>query len=103
MIVDQQRVELPGTESGLADRYQPYFECPIIIGVEHARVLFRAELLDVTWQAADPTLLRIVLGRAEAMLKSQGRSDTLVDYVTAAIAAQGFFEANCDSVHASVW
>lgn len=92
------RIELPGTDSCLADRYQAYFECPVTLGVEHARVIFEAELLDSPWQAADPTLLRIVLGRAEAMLKTQGRSDTLVDYVTAAIAAQGFSEANCDSV-----
>ena len=96
------RVELPGTESGLADHYQTYFECPVILGVEHARVSFRAELLDFPWQAADPTLLRIVLGRAEMMLKTQGRSDTLVDYATAAIAAQGLFEANCDNVARSL-
>ncbi|WP_276574201.1 AraC family transcriptional regulator [Pseudomonas sputi] len=96
------RIELPGTDACLADRYQVYFECPVILGVEHARVVFGAELLDSLWQAADPTLLRIVLGRAETMLKTQGRSDTLVDYVTAAIAAQGFSEANCDSVASSL-
>ncbi|VVP12731.1 hypothetical protein PS900_03430 [Pseudomonas fluorescens] len=96
------RIELPGTAPYLAERYRPYFECPVALGVEHARIVFDAELLDSPWQAADPTLLRIVLGRAEAMLKTQGRSDTLVDYVTAAIAAQGFSEANCDSVARSL-
>ena len=96
------RIELPGTDACLADRYQVYFGCPVILGVEHARVVFDDELLDLPWQAADPTLLRIVLGRAETMLKTQGRSDTLVDYVTAAIAAQGFSEANCDSVASSL-
>jgi len=96
------RIELPGTDSNLAARYQAYLECPVALGVEQARVVFDAELLDLPWQAADPTLLRIVLARAEVLLKTQGRSDTLVDYVAAAIAAQGFSEANCDSVARSL-
>ncbi|WP_237881114.1 AraC family transcriptional regulator [Pseudomonas sp. PGPR40] len=95
-------VELPGTESHLTDHYETYFECRVILGGEHSRILFDAETLDSPWQAADPTLLRILLGRAEALLTTQGRSDTLVDYVAAAIAAQGFSEANCDSVARSL-
>ncbi|UCP11623.1 AraC family transcriptional regulator [Pseudomonas sp. MM213] len=96
------RIELPGTDACLADRYQVYFDSPVILGVEHARAVFGAEQLDSPWQAADPTLLRILLGRAEAMIKTQGRSDTLLDYVSAAIAAQGFSQANCDSVARSL-
>ena len=96
------RVELPGTDASLADCYRVYFDSPVILGAEHARVIFGAEQLDSPWQAADPTLHRILLGRAEAMIKTQGRSDTLLDYVSAAIASQGFAQASCDSVACSL-
>lgn len=96
------RVDLPGTDSRIADRYEAYFDCRVILGGEQACILFDAETLDAPWQAADPILLRIVLGRAEAMLKMQGRSDTLIDHVSAAIVSQGFAEANCDSVARSL-
>ncbi|NWN46658.1 AraC family transcriptional regulator ligand-binding domain-containing protein [Pseudomonas sp. MAFF 301514] len=47
------RVELPGTDLRLADCYQAYLECPVTLGVEHARVVLDTELLDSTWHAAD--------------------------------------------------
>lgn len=95
-------VELPGTDSSLAEKYEAYFNCRVILGGKQGRVLFDAEMLDVPWEAADPALLRILLGRAEALLKTQGRSETLVDYVAAAIVAQGFTSANCDTVARSL-
>ncbi|MBV6659744.1 AraC family transcriptional regulator [Pseudomonas yamanorum] len=95
-------VELPGTDLSLVEPYEACFECPVVLGAKTARIHFDAHMLDAPWPAADPILLRIVLGRAEAMLKMQDRSDTLVDYVAAAIVAQGVAAATCDSVARSL-
>jgi AraC-like DNA-binding protein len=92
------RVELPGTDERLVQRYETLFGCPVTLRASQPCVLFDAATLDQPWHAADPALLRMLLGRAEAALQSQGRADALIDHVSAAIAAQGYASVSCDSV-----
>lgn len=92
------RVELPGTDTRLVDRYEAHFGCPVALGVSQPSVLFEAATLDARWHAADPALLRLLSSRAETMVQAQGRSDALIDHVLAAVAAQGYAAVTCASV-----
>jgi len=96
------QVDLPGTDRRLVAHYEACFECPVRLGRTEPRVHFDAATLDAPWHAADPALLRLVLGRAETLLQAQGRSDVLIDHVTAAVAAQGYAASSCARVARSL-
>lgn len=100
-VPDGQRpsqVALPGTDPALAAAYAQQLDCPVRLGGPDIFMQFDDSVLDAPWPAADPSLLRLLLGRADAMRQAQGRSDALVDQVVAAVATEGYAQARCESV-----
>jgi AraC-like DNA-binding protein len=100
-VPDGQRpsqVALPGTDPALAAAYEEQLDCPVRLGSPDIYMQFDDNVLDAPWPAADPSLLRLLLGRADAMRQAQGRSDVLVEQVIAAVAAEGYADARCESV-----
>ena len=104
-VPDGQRpsqVALPGTDPGQRAAYERCLECPVTLGAAETFIEFEDAALDARWHAADPSLLRLLLGRADAQLQAQGRSDALIDEVTAAVAGEGFGRARCETVARSL-
>jgi AraC-like DNA-binding protein len=100
-VPDGQRpsqVGLPGTDTALVAAYEEQLDCPVRLGGPDIFMQFDEGVLDAPWPAADPSLLRLLLGRADAMRQAQGRSDVLVEQVIAAVAAEGYADARCESV-----
>ena len=100
-VPDGQRpslLALPGTDPALAAVYEEQLDCPVRLGSPDIFMQFDDVVLDAPWPAADPSLLRLLLGRADAMRQAQGRSDVLVEQVIAAVAAEGYADARCESV-----
>lgn len=95
-------VGLPGTDTTLQAVYTQRLECPVVLGGADIFMQFDDAVLDAPWPAADPSLLRLLLGRADAMRQAQGRTDALVDQVTAAVAAEGYAQARCETVARSL-
>ena len=95
-------VALPGTDTSLQAAYAQHLECPVVLGGPDIAMQFDDDMLDTPWPAADPSLLRLLLGRADAMRQAQGRTDTLVDQVIAAVAAEGYAQARCETVARSL-
>lgn len=96
------KVALPGRLPSLHEAYERWLECPVALGAAETFIEFDESALDARWHAADPSLLRLLLGRADAQLQTQGRSDALIDQVTAAVAGEGFGRARCDTVARSL-
>ncbi|MBI3367464.1 MAG: AraC family transcriptional regulator ligand-binding domain-containing protein [Burkholderiales bacterium] len=104
-VPDGQRpsaVGLPGTDATLRTVYAQRLECPVVLGGPDIFMQFDDAVLDAPWPAADPGLLRLLLGRADAMRQAQGRTDALVDQVNAAVAAEGYAQARCETVARSL-
>jgi len=104
-VPDGQRptaVALPGTHPAQRAAYEQCLECPVRLGAAEIFIEFDEAALDARWHAADPSLLRLLMGRADAQLQAQGRSDALVDQVLAAVANEGYADARCDSVARSL-
>jgi len=100
-VPDGQRpsqVALPGTDPTQQSVYAQQLDCPVALGGPDIFMQFDDGVLDAPWPAADPSLLRLLLGRADALRQAQGRSDVLVDQVVAAVAAEGYAHARCESV-----
>jgi len=100
-VPDGQRpsqVGLPGTDLALVAAYEEQLDCPVWLGGPDIFMQFDDDVLDARWPAADPSLLRLLLGRADAMRQAQGRSDVLVEQVIAAVAAEGYADVRCESV-----
>jgi len=95
-------VGLPGTDNALQTVYAQHLECPVVLGGNDIYMQFDDAVLDTPWPAADPSLLRLLLGRADAMRQAQGRTDVLVDQVIAAVAAEGYAQARCETVARSL-
>lgn len=96
------KVALPGTNSGQRAAYENCLECPVTLGAPETFIQFDDAALDARWHAADPSLLRLLLGRADDQLQAQGRSDALVDQVLAAVADEGYAQARCETVARSL-
>lgn len=92
------RVALPGTDASQRAAYERVLECPVLLGTAEIYMQFDDAVLDASWPAADPGLLRLLLGRADTLRQAQGRSDTLVDQVIAAVTAEGYAQARCETV-----
>lgn len=104
-VPDRQRpsvVSLPGTDPSQRTAYEACLECPVTLGAEEIFIQFDDASLEARWHAADPSLLRLLLGRADAQLQAQGRSDALVDQVLAAVASEGYGQARCETVARSL-
>lgn len=104
-VPDGQRpvaVGLPGTDAALQSAYAQHLDCPVVLGGPDIFMQFDDAVLDAPWQAADPSLLRLLLGRADAMRQAQGHSEALVDQVIAAVASEGFTRARCETVAQSL-
>jgi len=104
-VPDRQRpvqVALPGTDSAQLAAYERVLECPVVLGGTEIYMQFDDGALDAPWSAADPSLLRLLLGRADAQRNAQGQTDALVDQVMAAVSAEGFAQARCASVARSL-
>jgi len=95
-------VALPGTDPAQLTAYEHWLECPVTLGTPEIFMQFDAAVLDAPWPAADPSLLRLLLGRADAQRQAQGRSGALVDQVLAAVAAKGYAQARCETVARSL-
>ena len=95
-------VALPGTDPAQSAAYEQWLECPVALEAPQIFMEFDTAALDAPWPAADPSLLRLLLGRADAQRQAQGRSDALVDQVRAAVAAEGYAQARCESVARSL-
>lgn len=95
-------IRLPGTDPAIRPDYERLLECPVELGGSEIFMQFDDAALDEAWTAADPTLLRLVLGRADAMRQAQGRQDLLVDQVQAAVVAEGYARTRCASVARSL-
>lgn len=95
-------VGLPGTDPTQQAAYERYLECPATLGGYEIFMQFDHKVLDAPWPAADPSLLRLLLGRADALRQAQGRTDALVDQVLHAVAIEGYAKARCDSVARSL-
>lgn len=93
---------LPGTDLARRPDYERLLECPVELGGSEVFMQFDDAALDEAWTAADPSLLRLVLGRADAMRQAQGRQDLLVDQVQAGVVAEGYALARCASVARSL-
>jgi AraC-like DNA-binding protein len=92
------RVLLPGTPGGALADYEREFGCPVTLGAAEPGAQFSVDALDAPWTAADPALRRLAIVRADTMLQAQGRSDALVDHVTAAVSAVGYERASCAAI-----
>jgi AraC-like DNA-binding protein len=92
------RVELPGTDRSQRAAYERCLECPVVLGGPDIFMQFDDDVLTTPWPAADPSLLRLLLGRADSLRQAQGQTDALVDQVIAAVAAEGYARARCESV-----
>lgn len=104
-VPDAQRpsaVSLPGTGAAQRPAYEQCLECSVTLGSADIFMQFDDAVLDAPWPAADPSLLRLLLGRADALRQAQGRSDALVDQVVAAVAGEGYAQARCDTVARSL-
>jgi AraC-like DNA-binding protein len=104
-VPDGQRpslVGLPGTDGTQRAAYEHHLECPVVLGGREIFMQFDDGVLDAPWPAADPSLLRLLLGRADAMRQAQGRTDALVDQVLSAVAGDGYARARCESVARSL-
>jgi AraC-like DNA-binding protein len=95
-------VALPGTDAARRADYERCLECRVLLGARESFIQFDDAALDAPWPAADPSLLRLLLGRADALRQAQGRSDELVDQVLAAVASGGYAQARCDTVARSL-
>jgi AraC-like DNA-binding protein len=95
-------VGLPGTDAALRDAYAQRLQCPVELGGPDIYMQFDDAALDAPWPAADPSLLRLLLGRADAMRQAQGRMDELVDQVQHAVASEGYARARCETVARSL-
>lgn len=104
-VPDNQRpvlVGLPGTSPALQAAYSQHLGCPVVLGGLRIFMQFDDAVLDAAWPAADPSLLRLLLGRADAMRQAQGQTDALVEQVLAAAAAEGYAQARCEAVAMSL-
>jgi AraC-like DNA-binding protein len=95
-------VALPGTDPARLADYEQWLECRVQLGARESFIRFDDAALDAPWPAADPSLLRLLLGRADALRQAQGRSDELVDQVLAAVSSEGYAEARCETVARSL-
>ena len=95
-------VALPGTDSTRLAAYEQCLECRVVLGTPEIFMQFDDAVLDAPWPAADPSLLRLLLGRADTLRQAQGRSNALVDQVLAAVAAEGYAHARCETVARSL-
>jgi AraC-like DNA-binding protein len=95
-------VGLPGTDAAQLAAYEQCLDCPVVLGGAEIFMQFDDAALDAPWPAADPVLLRLLLGRADAQRLAQGRSDALVEQVLAAIAAEGYAQTRCETVARSL-
>jgi AraC-like DNA-binding protein len=94
-------VGLPGADPRLRADYEGVLGCRVTLC--RAPAVFVADAhLDAPIPGADPTLARIARERAEAMLRTVDRSETLVDRVQAKIVDLGFEAARCDTVAAAL-
>lgn len=91
-------VALPGTGTAQLQAYEQCLECPVALGSPEIFMQFDDLVLDAPWPAADLSLLRLLLGRADALRQAQGRSDALVDQVVAAVVSEGYMQTRCDTV-----
>jgi AraC-like DNA-binding protein len=96
------RVGLPGTAPALQAAYEQCLACPVVLGGPQVFMQFDDTVLDAPWPASDPSLLRLLLGRADAMRQAQGQTDALVDQVLAAVSAEGYAQARCETVARSL-
>lgn len=92
------RVELPGTDPAQLAAYERCLDCPVVLGGTEIFMQFDNDVLMMPWPAADPSLLRLLLGRADSLRQAQGQTDALVDQVIAAVAAEGYARARYESV-----
>ena len=95
-------VALPGTDPAQRAAYEQWLECPVTLGAAEIFMQFDDAVLDAPWPAADASLLRLLLGRADAQRQAQGRSDALVDQVLASVAAEGYAQTRCETVARSL-
>jgi AraC-like DNA-binding protein len=104
-VPDGQRpalVALQGTDPARQPDYEQCLECRVVLGAAESFIEFDDAALDAPWPAADPALLRLLLGRADALRQAQGRSDELVDQVLAAVEYEGYARARCETVALSL-
>jgi AraC-like DNA-binding protein len=100
--LEVEQVELPGCKGASAAQYAVMLKAPVVLNARAPRVRFSAAALKRHWVGADAALLRLALGRAEAMAQAQRRSDGLVDHVLAALSAVGHGQATCAAVARSL-
>lgn len=84
------RVSLPGRAGHDAREYERFFGCPVVFGAEAARLVFADAWLDRPIPCADPALLAMARGYADALAEQQGRLDALSQSVRAQVSAHGF-------------
>jgi len=104
-VPDGQRpslVALRGRDTSLCGAYERALECPVTLDTADTFIQFDDAALDAPWHAADPSLLRLLLGRADSQLQAQGQSDALVEQVLAAVASEGYARARCATVARSL-
>lgn len=97
-LVLAERITLISPRTDLQLAYASFFNCPVECGATINSIEFRADVLDASFPGADPSLLALLRGHAEVMLRNQNMADSLAASIRAIVATRGFVGISCDEV-----